>query len=123
MATEPRPSQEAEQLKERAHQILGSHGHTMQFRDKEDRDLTMDNCAACRLGGYNELHGPDGEPGDTGPLAPSYAGWARLFVQAGRPIPAKYREAFEDERTDAGDPEYAANLARDIKTFGVTYTN
>jgi hypothetical protein len=63
-----------------------------------------DNCAACaiRMGGIE---------------GPNYAGWARLYIEARRPIPKKWKSAFEAELS-SDNQAYANALRRSIATFG-----
>jgi hypothetical protein len=73
------------------------------------------NCGACVLAGYidprdrAERHIGDG---------PNYAGWARVYVQAGRAIPRHWRRAFRAELRSE-NRQYAEALARDVVTYGV----
>jgi len=64
-----------------------------------------DNCQACAI----RLGGEDG---------PNYAGWARIYVEAQRPIPKKWERAFALERA-SDNRAYAHALERSIKTFGM----
>jgi hypothetical protein len=98
---------EARQLAAQARSLFRDHGH-----DGYNDALTRGSCGACALEGY-------GESNESGSLEPNHSGWERAYVQASRPIPAKYRQAFEDERI-AGTP-YATELERDITTFGVIH--
>lgn len=63
-----------------------------------------DNCAACAIR-------TGGEEG------PNYAGWARVYVEAGQPIPGKWRDAFERER-HSDNKAYAQALEESIAHFG-----
>jgi hypothetical protein len=91
-----------------------------------DSDLLVDDaaidergeCGACVLRGYlsssamaDDMTAFDG---------PNYAGWARVYVEARKPIPSAWREAFESER-NSDNKLYAEALERSIKTFGVSY--
>lgn len=75
--------------------------------------IVRENCSACVLAGY-------GEDDDDGPLSPNYGAWARIYVESGTPIPARYRAAFEAELHDE-NAAYAVALARSVLTFGVTF--
>jgi hypothetical protein len=119
MGTEMWTSDVAKQLRGTARGLFRHEHGTEEFRDAEEEDLVRTNCGACRLTGY--LPVPDGDEPDV-PPEPNYAGWERAYVEAGRPIPAVFREAFEDARVDK-NRAYAAGLARDIATFGVTFTD
>jgi len=66
--------------------------------------LEVDNCGKCQL-----THGDDD--------GPNYAGWARLYIEAGRAIPEKWRAAFQRE-LDSDNKSYANALRRSIATFG-----
>lgn len=113
VAAEKWEAVEAQRMRRLALLQLTDHGHSWSFRDRDDRQLTRENCAACVLNGYGDRD----EPGDR---APNYAGWARVYVQAGNVIPKKYRAAFDAELA-SDNAAYAAALARDIATFGVHY--
>lgn len=93
--------------------------------------LTRENCGACVLGGY----------GATDDDGPNYAGWARAYVQARRPVPSKWRNAFLAELGETNGPvntewsqyaqsnhgpadhptPYAAALHDDVATWGVLF--
>jgi len=96
-----------------AEQLLLRHDH-----NRSDHDpLTRENCAACVLAGYiSRSQRADGAKISDGP---DYAGWARVYVQAGRVIPYRWRAAFEAERTRTDNPAYTQALARDIYIFGL----
>lgn len=80
-----------------------------------------ESCGACALKGYTSRHtliDNDGKRLDR----PNYAGWARVYVQAGIPIPKKWKKAFEEEASDQYDnQEYSQALREDIKYYGVTF--
>lgn len=66
----------------------------------------VDNCGACALDRMNDIQ------------APNYAGWLRLYIAMGRPIP---KDHYEDEIAGTADnPAYHAAIQRDIATFGIT---
>lgn len=74
------------------------------------------NCMHCCLRGQGEGGTADGLGTE-----PNYAGWARVYVQAGIPVPARFAEAFIAQmRSD--NTLYAEALARDIALYGVTVT-
>lgn len=73
-----------------------------------------DNCAHHALRGEHIAHTADRKGRE-----PNYAGWGRLYVQAGRPIPARFREAFEAYDNQA----YARALRDDIERYGVSYAD
>lgn len=114
--TTPHPAHEAKRLRAQARAMFSRHDHTDEFQDAEEEDLVRYNCGACRLRGYSPLAD---EPGMA--PQPGYGSWARVYVQAGLPIPAVFREAFEDERVSE-NTGYAAGLATDIGTFGVKFS-
>jgi hypothetical protein len=107
MGTEIWTTDEAKKLRATARALFTRHDHAT-----TTDPLTRENCGACVLGGYKAAR-------DTGP---NYAGWGRAYVQAGYPIPKKWRAAFESELNDENEV-YAAHLARDVATFSVTYTD
>jgi len=77
------------------------------FRDGhsyEHRGIDADNCSFCALvtGGFD---------------GPNYAGWARLYIEAGQRIPGKWRHAFVLE-LESDNKAYADALLRSIATFG-----
>jgi hypothetical protein len=66
--------------------------------------IDADNCGYCAL-----THGDsDG---------PHYTAWGRLYIEAKKPIPAKWRAAFQRE-LDSDNRAYAHALERSIATFG-----
>jgi hypothetical protein len=72
------------------------------------------NCQHCCLRGDGLANTAD-EKG----LEPNYSGWARIYVQAGRTIPARFAAAFEKEK-QSDNKLYAEALADDIAHYGVT---
>lgn len=60
---------------------------------------------------------------------PNYAGWARKWIQAGRPIPMGWSRAFWGELAGADadgfaeyqNEAYAEGLRRDVATFGIRF--
>lgn len=66
--------------------------------------VDADNCSFCALTTGDE----DG---------PNYAGWARLYIEAQRPMPSKWKAAFQRE-LDSNNRAYALALRRSIATFG-----
>jgi len=73
--------------------------------------LARDNCSACVLSGSS---------GDT---PPNYAGWHRIYVQAGAVIPDDWRPDFaallKVRTVEDGNLAYADALGRDVVTFGL----
>lgn len=82
------------------------HGH-----DEEADFITKYNCSACRLVGY--------QPFDTGNFdSPNVAGWERMYVEAQRALPEKWKNAFEKSLFDTSNVLYLSALRRSIATFG-----
>lgn len=105
--------QEARQLRAIAQKLFRDHWNHGSSREERE------NCGACCLSGYT----PRGGWGDTELDAipqPNYAGWARLYVEAGRAIPRKFRKAFDAE-LHSENKAYANALQKSINTFGVTF--
>lgn len=105
---------------------LTDHGHAWRFVDAEDRRLTRENCGACVLSGYGYS---DREIRVSGP---NYAGWSRVYVEAGRPVPIAWTAPFWRELAGAGsvdpdgwtgspNPAYGDALRRDVATFGLRF--
>ena len=75
------------------------------------------NCQHCCLRGDGLANTAD-EKG----LEPNYAGWARLYVQAGRTIPKRFQAAFEKVRSyQVENDAYSKALEEDIDEFGVLF--
>ena len=72
------------------------------------------NCQHCALRGVGKQGTADGLGKE-----PNYAGWARIYVQAGRTIPARFAAAFEQAK-HSDNTAYAQALAEDIEKYGVT---
>lgn len=109
---QPWPSAEARNLGAISRKLLDDHGgHPGRFSE---------HCAACVLGGYSpKYRRQEGyEPDRDGP---DYAGWARVYVEAQRAIPAKWRQAFAEQGHD--NKGYYDALGRSIVTFGVRFTS
>lgn len=77
--------------------------------------MARENCGACMLNGYHDAQFARDEQTD---IQPNYAGWARVYVEAGKTIPAKYRAAFISE-LDEENRAYAEALRTDVRTFGL----
>lgn len=110
----------------RATAMLTEHGHAWRFSTREDRELTRSNCGACALSGYGLTDR------DIRRCGPDYAGWARVYVQAGRPVPIGWSAPLWRELAGAGriDPDgqtgdandrYGNALRRDVATFGLMF--
>lgn len=91
---------EARALRAAAWQCLSKHSA---HSDK----LARDNCGACALVG----RGAEGS-------GPNYEGWARIYVQAGVEIPAKWGDAFLRE-LHSDNASYSHALELDIATWGI----
>lgn len=97
---------EATRHRDTARQCIYRHDHNPSDRTP----IVRENCGACVLNGYVPRGEKRGE-------RPNYAGWARIFVEVGKPMPREWLEA-ELARTD--NAPYVAALKRSIVTFGVT---
>lgn len=74
------------------------------------------NCQHCSLRGIGKGSTIETEGGF---LSPNYAGWARVYVQAGREIPSRFALAFLEETRRTDNAEYAEALRKDVRYFGV----
>lgn len=94
-AVTPWGSGEEAKLRNTARYLMNNHG-------PHDDQLARDNCGACALGRFD------------------YAGWLRVYVEAGlRPIPRdRFVEELERARTE--NELYYRAILRDIATFGIT---
>ncbi len=121
---EPWPTDERRHLEQTAGQCLYSHGlggppycgDTAKER-RDDENLCRANCGACVLGGYHDLDDDEHDRRD----GPNYSGWARIYVEAGRTIPRKWKAAFLRELDRTDNALYLAALVRDIQTWGITF--
>lgn len=73
--------------------------------DYEHKNPDPLNCGGCAL-----------RQGDS--QGPNYAGWQRIYVEAGLVVPRKWKRAFF-RAFNADNQRYADALARSCKTFGV----
>ncbi len=96
--SEPWPADEARRHQATARRMF-SEGHSYPHRG-----VDADNCGYCAL-----THG--------GAEGPNYSGWARLYIEAQRPMPKKWHGAFERELA-SDNTAYADALRRSIATFG-----
>ena len=94
-----------EQMKATALQLLRRHDHTPTSAPE-----TRENCGACTLNGYH----PKGERRDF----INYAGWARVYIQAGKRIEKRLQFAFLAELASE-NRAYADALKQDIRDFGI----
>lgn len=93
-AVTPWYSSEAMKLRNTARYLMNDHG-------PHDDQLARDNCGACALGRFD------------------YAGWLRVYVEAGLPVPRdRFVEELERARTE--NELYYRAILRDIVTFGIT---
>lgn len=91
--------------KRTAFALLRRHDHSA-TNDPEVRE----NCGACVLNGYHQK----GERRDF----INYAGWARVYIQAGKRIDKKIQFAFLAELASE-NRAYADALKDDIRQFGI----
>lgn len=89
-----------------AWQLFSRHDHNLNDASPETRE----NCGACTLSGYH----PKGERRDF----INYAGWARVYIQAGKFIPKNLRYAFLAELASE-NRAYADALKQDIRDYGI----
>lgn len=94
------------QVKAIAWQCLTRHDHKRHETSQEVRE----NCGACTLNGYH----PKGERRDF----INYAGWARIYIEAGKFIPNNLQFAFLAELA-SDNRAYAEALKEDIREFGI----
>ena len=86
--------------------LLTRHDHNM----SDNSPLTKENCGACALAGYH----PKGERRDF----INYAGYARVYIQAGKYIPKNIRMDFLAELA-SDNRAYAEALKDDIRHYGI----
>ncbi len=68
-----------------------------------------DNCSGCAL----TMGGPEG---------PNYAAWPLVYMENGRTIPAKWRDAFRLEMESDNRP-YADNVKATMEKLGVRFSD
>ena len=73
--------------------------------------MVMENCGACTLARA-------GKDGTDPEQMPNYAGWLRVYVQAGEAVPQTWLEA-EMVRAANENPAYYSAIMRDIATYGI----
>jgi len=73
------------------------------------RNRDPENCGACALTDLRQSK-------------PNYEGWPLAYMENGRTVPAKWREAFYDEFKSTDNPAYAANLRATLAKHGVRFT-
>jgi hypothetical protein len=106
---------ERAQLRRIAPQMF-RHDHPQQIYPKSDRALTRENCQACCLEGYDS----ETESFRKTRSGPNVSNWQRDYVQAGRPIPEIWRDAFYSYR-ESDNERWKEALELDIATFGVRF--
>jgi hypothetical protein len=108
------PDLEARELRAQARHLLTAH-------DRHGSSvLERVNCGACVLGGYQPSDKSLRTDGHNARKdGPNYAGWARIYVQAGKRIPSGWKDAFYAEVNDTDNESYAAGLRKDISTWAV----
>ena len=119
MAAQPWPAWQAREYQAQARYLLRD--HIRKSADVGLSPLERENCGACVLEGYKPPGGYGDPELDAPGAGPNYAGWARVYVQAQRPIPAKWRQAFFEQRYHSGNAAYSAALERDIATWGLVF--
>lgn len=112
-AAEPWPGDVAEREKRIARQMMGLHQHEplARIRDKEERQMTWENCGACVLARA-------GRDGNDPKQIPNHAGWLRCYIQAGEAVPMAWLQ-FEMVDSEARNPAYHAAILRDVATYGI----
>ena len=68
-----------------------------------------DNCGACALTDLRQDR-------------PNYSGWPLVYMENGRPVPAKWRRAFAAELARTDTPGYARKLRETLAKYGVSFT-
>lgn len=69
-----------------------------------------DNCSACALT-------------DTRQDRPNYSAWPLAYMENGRAIPAKWRDAFKAEMAQTDNRPYAENVKATMARCGVKFTD
>lgn len=98
--------QEFHNIQRQAQRQFSDHWHKTNRLTPDERE----SCGACCLNGYH----PKGERRDF----INYAGWARLYIQAGKFIPKAVRYNFLAELA-SDNRAYANALVQDIRDFGI----
>jgi len=91
----------ARSLQARARRIFADHG-------PHDGQLERDNCGACAVAAYTEQ------------TPPNYAGWLRVWIEAGRPVPRQHYET-EIAQAQVENVGYYEAILRDVETFGISF--
>lgn len=118
------PTEKQREMRNMAHNVMypAEHAAGRPHRIVESwlgqEDMERENCGACVLRGY--ISDSSRADGYTDADGPNYAGWARVYVECGREIPAKWRAAFEAQR-NSDNRAYAHALEVSINTFGVRW--
>lgn len=74
------------------------------------RNRDPDNCSACALT-------------DTRQAAPNYAAWPLAYMENGRAIPAKWRDAFKAELARTDNLPYVEHIKAKMAKHGVTFSD
>lgn len=69
-----------------------------------------DNCSGCALTDLRQA-------------APNYAAWPLVYMENHKPVPAKWRHAFNGELKRTDNPAYVANIRKHIAEYGVRFTD
>lgn len=69
--------------------------------------IAHDNCPGCALR-YSDDEAPD------------YAGWLRIYVQLGKPVPRQHYDT-EMAYAEKDNPPYRDAVLRDVATFGIEF--
>ena len=107
-AVAPWPPEEAASLQRMARQeSTHDHKDLSRIRDRDERDMTRDNCQACCLEAKKSRKEP-----------PNVGNWLRTYIQTGRSMPNAWYQEVMDHAEVHGTAWYNAVL-RDIRTFGI----
>lgn len=85
--------------------LIAKVAFTQHTHEDECDELSKINCSACRLVN-SDLD------------SPNVAGWERMYIEARKPIPEKWKEAFQRALFDTSNTLYLSTLRRSIATFG-----
>lgn len=69
--------------------------------------LARENCPGCALR-YSDDEAPD------------YAGWLRIYIELGRPVPRRHYDT-EMVYAEKENPPYHTAVLRDVATFGIEF--
>ena len=68
------------------------------------------NCSGCALTNTNQDK-------------PNYSAWPIAYMENGRAIPSKWRDAFKAEMVRDDNPLYTKNIELTMKKYGVLFTD